>query len=236
MQEPVTLDLWSDVVCPWCWVGKRRLEAALADEAADAAARREPTPAVRVRLRAFELRPEMPLDGADAATFYRGLFGGEERYAQVVARMTAVGEEVGIRFDYPAIRRTANTRLAHRLIAIADDHLGQGAEAMEALHAAYFEQGLDVGDLETILRAQADAGVGLDIDEARDRLLAGEGLARVEADEQLARQLGVTGVPMFVIGLGDGTQPVGVSGAQPPEVLRQLLQVGRDRAATTSPV
>jgi len=230
MEMPVILDLWTDVVCPWCYVGKRRLETALAQDAADVVTRGSSPSPVQVRYRAFELRPEMPVEGADARTFYAQLFGGEERYAQIVGRMTGVGEEVGIRFDYPAMRRAANTRLAHRLVAIADG-MGRAAPAMEALHAAYFEQGRDVGDLETILAVQAEAGVGLDVAGTRDRLLAGEATDRVERDEQLARELGVTGVPMFVVGLEGGGQPVGVSGAQPPEVLRQLIGVARERAA-----
>jgi len=234
-ETPVIVDLWTDVVCPWCYVGKRRLEVALAEDVADAAARGEPASPVRVRYRAFELRPEMPVEGVDARTFYAGLFGGEERYTQVVARMTAVGEEVGIRFDYPAMRRAANTRLAHRLVAIADG-VGRAAPAMEALHAAYFEQGRDVGDLDTILAVQAEAGVGLDIAETRDRLLAGEAIERVERDERLARELGVTGVPMFVVGLESGDQPVGVSGAQPPDVLRRLIDTARERASAASVV
>jgi len=230
MDTAPTIDLWSDVVCPWCYVGKRRLETALAGEAADAAARGMPAAPVHIRYRAFELRPDMPLEGADAKTFYARLFGGEDRYAQITGRMTPVGEEVGIRFDYRSIRRAANTRLAHQLIALADD-AGRGALAMEALLSAYFEHGRDVGDLETILAVQAEAGVGLDIAETRDRLLAGEGTERVEADEMLARQLGVTGVPMFVVGLEDGGQPVGVSGAQPPEVMRRLIEIARERSA-----
>lgn len=231
METPPTLDLWTDVVCPWCYVGKRRLETALVQEAADAAARGEALVPVRIRYRAFELRPEMPVEGVDAKTFYAQLFGGAERYEQIVGRMTGVGEEVGIRFDYPAMTRAANTRLAHRVIALADG-VGQADLATEALHRAYFEQGRDVGDLETILASVAEAGVSLDVAELRDRLLAGEAAERVEADELLARQLGITGVPMFVVGLDvGGAQPVGVSGAQPPEVMRRLLEIARERAA-----
>ncbi len=229
VEMPVILDLWTDIVCPWCYVGKRRLETALAQDAADAAARGDPAFPIGVRYRAFELRPEMPVAGVDAKAFYAGLFGGEERYAQIVGRMVGVGEEVGIRFDYPAMRRAANTRVAHRLVAIADG-VGRAAQAMEALHAAYFEQGRDVGDLETILAVQAEAGVGLDVAETRDRLLAGEAEDRVARDERLARELGITGVPMFVMGLEGGSQPVGVSGAQPPDALRRLIEVARERA------
>lgn len=234
MHDSITIDLWSDVVCPWCWVGKRRLESAMAQEAAEAAASGHHLAPVRLRLRAFELRPDMPVEGTDAGPFYERLFGSAERYAEVIARMAAVGGEVGIAFDYPAIRRAPNTRLGHRLIAVADA-TGQAPAALEALHRAYFEQGRDVGDLETIVAAQAEAGVGLDPDELRDRLLAGEGTERVVDDESLARALGVTGVPMFVVGLDDGGQPVGVSGAQPVEVLRRLLDAARERAGSARP-
>jgi predicted DsbA family dithiol-disulfide isomerase len=227
---PIAIDIWSDVVCPWCWVGKRRLEHALVQEAAEAAATGQALPAVQLRLRAFELRPEMPVEGADARTFYAGLFGGEDRYDQIAARMRGVGEEVGIDFDYPSIRRAANTRLAHRAIAIADG-VGAAMPAMEALHRAYFTDGRDVGDLETVVSAVVGAGVPIEADVLRDRLLAGEGLPRVESDELLARQLGITGVPMFVVGLEGGGQPVGVSGAQPVEVMRRLVEIAREQAA-----
>jgi predicted DsbA family dithiol-disulfide isomerase len=228
---PIAIDIWSDVVCPWCWVGKRRLEHALVQEAAEAAASGQVPPAVQLRLRAFELRPDMPVEGADARTFYAGLFGGEDRYDQIAARMRGVGEEVGIDFDYPAIRRAANTRLAHRAIAIADA-AGAAMPAMEALHRAYFTDGRDVGDLETVVEVVVASGALADADVLRDRLLAGEGTERVEADQLLARQLGITGVPMFVVGLESGGQPVGVSGAQPVEVMRRLLEIAREKVAT----
>ena len=107
----------------------------MAEEVAEAAVRGEDAPSLRLRFRAFELRPEMPLEGADARTFYARLFGGEERYAQIIGRMVEVGQEVGIRFDHPSIGRTANTRLAHRLIAIADD-VGRGAATMSRRRAS----------------------------------------------------------------------------------------------------
>lgn len=227
---PIAIDIWSDVVCPWCYVGKRRLEHALQQEAADTAGGGPALPAVQLRFRAFELRPDMPIEGADARAFYAKLFGGEDRYDQIAAKMHGVGEEVGIPFDYSGIRRAANTRLAHRAIAIADD-AGAAGPAMEALHRAYFVEGRDVGDLETVVACVAGTGSGLDADVLRDRLLAGEGAQRVESDEQLARQLGITGVPMFVVGLESGGQPVGVSGAQPVEVMRRLLEIAREKAA-----
>jgi predicted DsbA family dithiol-disulfide isomerase len=228
---PLAIDIWSDVVCPWCWVGKRRLEHALVQEAAEAAASGQALPAVQLRLRAFELRPDMPVEGADARTFYARLFGGAERYDQIAAKMRGVGEEVGIDFDYPAIRRAANTRLAHRAIAIADG-VGAAGPVMEALHRAYFSEGRDVGDLETVVGVVVASGAVEDTGALRDRLLAGEGAERVESDEQMARQLGITGVPMFVVGLESGGQPVGVSGAQPVEVMRRLLEIAREQAAT----
>ncbi|MFN8621530.1 MAG: DsbA family oxidoreductase [Chloroflexota bacterium] len=227
MTTPVTLDIWSDVVCPWCWVGKRRLEIALDAEAADAAARGEPAPPVELRFHAFELRPDMPEGGADAVEFYSRLFGSPDRWVQAGHQMEAIGAEVGLPFDYPRIRRAANTRLAHRIIAIADD-AGHGPAVLDAFHRAYFADGRDVNDREVLLEVLAGAGTDLDIDEVRERILAGEAAERVRDDERLAAQLGITGVPMFVAGL-DAGRPVGVSGAQPPEVMRRLLEVAREQ-------
>jgi predicted DsbA family dithiol-disulfide isomerase len=228
MTTPVTLDIWSDVVCPWCWVGERRLELAIAEEAAEAAERGEPVSPVRLRFHAFELQPELPSEGADAIAFYSRLFGGPERWEAAGREMAAVGQEVGIVFDYPSIRRAPNTRLAHRVIALADE-IGRGPQALAAFHAAYFSHGRDVGDLETLLAVQAEAGVGLDRDTTRERIQAGEGADRVAGDEQFARALGIRGVPMFVAGLGGGGRPSGVSGAQPVEIMRQLLANARER-------
>jgi predicted DsbA family dithiol-disulfide isomerase len=227
MTTPVILDIWSDVVCPWCWVGKRRLEIALAAEAAEAAGRAEPAPPVQLRFHAFELRPDMPVEGADAADFYRRLFGSRSRWEQAGHQMKEIGAEIGLPFDYPAIRRAANTRLAHRIVAMADGD-GHGAAVLDAFHRAYFAEGRDVGDLETLLGLLTGTGAGLDPDLVRERILAGEAAERVVADEQLAAQLGITGVPMFVAGLESG-RPIGVSGAQPPDVMRRLLEVSREQ-------
>ena len=106
--------------------------------------------------------------------------------------------------------------------------------AMEALHRAYFTDGRDIGDLDTVVGVVVASGAIEDADGLRDRLLAGEGTERVESDELSARQLGITGVPMFVVGLESGGQPVGVSGAQPVEVMRRLLEIAREKGAATA--
>lgn len=208
---PISIDIVSDVVCPWCYIGKRKLEAALAQRANDDA---QP---VQVRWLAFQLNPDIPAGGVDRRSYLENKFGGPERAQQIYARIKAAGDEVGIPFDFERIARQPNTVDAHRLTAWAQDLDPNAADALvERLFRAYFVEGVDIGDIEVLAGLAGDAG--FDAAAARAWLASGAGRTAIEAEEQRSRALGVTGVPFFVF-----NQRLAVSGAQPPEVLLEAI-------------
>ncbi|UGS35013.1 DsbA family oxidoreductase [Capillimicrobium parvum] len=202
---PVTLDVWSDLVCPWCYIGKRRLSAALAGE--------EPG-SVLVRWHAFQLQPELPAEGVAATAYFAAKFGGEERVRAIQDRVTAVAQDVGLDLRFDRQERAPNTLLAHRAVKLVRDP----EAAIETLFAAHFAEGEDIGDRETVLRLLPDVDPA-----ALDR---GEGARAVDDDLEVAQQIGVTGVPFFVAG-----GRVAVSGAHEPELLRKVIAAGREQAA-----
>ena len=209
---PLTIDVISDVVCPWCYVGKRRLEAALERRSSSDAA---PS---RVRWHAFQLNPDIPPGGVYRRSYLEQKFGGPERAKQIYARIQAAGEEVGIAFDFDRIVRQPNTFDAHRLIAWAQDvDLNKSDALIERLFRAYFTEGADIGDIDTLARLAGDAG--FDATAARVWLASDAGRAAIQTEEQRARALGVTGVPFFVF-----NERLAVSGAQPPEVLLGAME------------
>ena len=210
------VEIWSDVVCPWCYVGKRRFEQALAgfphrDE-------------VEVVWRSFELDPSAPPERTgDDAGHLAGKYGVPLAQAQsMLDTMTATAAQEGLDFSF-ATARPGSTFDAHRLLHLAADRGVQGA-VKERLLRATFTEGEPIGDAETLVRLVADAG--LDADEARAVLASDRYAAEVRGDEQQARAYGITGVPFFVV---DGRY--GVSGAQPAEALGQVLaQAWAERA------
>jgi predicted DsbA family dithiol-disulfide isomerase len=208
----LSIDIVSDIVCPWCYVGKRRLEAALARRASDDA---QP---VQVRWLAFQLNPDIPAGGVDRRSYLEQKFGGPERAKQIYARIKAAGDEVGIPFDFERITRQPNTVNAHRLIAWAQDLDPNTADVLvERLFRAYFVDGTDIGDIDTLAGVAGDAG--FDATAARAWLASDAGRTAIEAEEQHSRALGVNGVPFFVF-----NQRLAVSGAQPPEVLLEAIE------------
>jgi len=192
----LTIDVISDVICPWCYVGKRRLEKAI------------PGFDVRVRWLPFQLNPQMPKEGISRKEYRTAKFGNWERSLELDAKMVAIGEAEGIRFAFDKIERTPNTVDAHRLIWLSDKQGIQDA-VVERLFRAYFTEGRDISNRHTLLDVVAE--VGLDRGEA---ILYGDhGLRAIEEAHQLARRFGVDGVPFFIIN-GDVT----LSGAQPLDV------------------
>jgi predicted DsbA family dithiol-disulfide isomerase len=216
---PLTVEIWSDVVCPWCYIGKRRFEAALAafDHADD----------VTLMWRSFELDPEAPrLAEGTAAERLAAKYGMSlERAAQLHAEMTerAAAEGLDFRFDRA---RGGNTFDAHRLIHLAATY-GHQAAAQERFMRAYFTEGEAISDPQTLVRVIAE--VGVDPAEAADVLQTDRFAEDVRQDEVLASSLGIQGVPFFVL-----DRRYGVSGAQPPEVLLQALQRAWEEAVTLS--
>ena len=208
---PLTVDIVSDVVCPWCFIGKRHLEAALAElpGIGDAVVRWHP----------YELNPDLPSEGIERKRYLEAKFGGPERAAQIYTRVREAGERTGIVFDFDAIVRQPNTREAHRLIAWAQAN-GNADPLVEQLFRAYFLEGRNLTDRDTLVALAADAGV--DPLAARNWLESGKGVQEIAEAEVRARDLGITGVPFFIF---DGR--VGLSGAHPPETIRDAIRQAR---------
>jgi predicted DsbA family dithiol-disulfide isomerase len=215
----LVIDIVSDVVCPWCYIGKRKLEAALAELRA-----REPGLTMIRRWHPFQLNPELPEQGIARAAYLEAKFGGKARAAEIYARVTNAGAEVGIAFDFERIERQPNTLDAHRLVAWAQQH-GDAAATdalVEALFRAFFIDGRMIGDKDELVRIAGEAGFA----EAETRaLLASEhGRVDVEAEDREARAVGIGGVPFFIF-----NGRTAVSGAHDPPAL--LEAIGAARAA-----
>ena len=218
MTEPLTIDIWSDVACPWCYIGKRHLEQGLAALGADA-------PDVRIEYHSFELAPDTPVDFAGSEVdFLVGAKGlPRDRVLQMLDRVTAVAADAGLTYDFGRLQHT-KTLKAHELLHFAKEQ-GRQLELEERLFAAYFTEGAHVGRADELVRLAEEAG--LDGAAARQALDSGRYADAVQEDIEQARQLGISGVPFFVL---DGKY--GISGAQPPEVFAQALnQVAAERAA-----
>ncbi len=203
------VEIWSDVVCPWCFIGKRRFEAALARFA-----QREQ---VEVRWRSFELDPGAPAERTGSLVDHLARKYGVSREQaagmQARVRATAAAEGLEFRFDHA---RSGNTFDAHRLLHLASDRGVQDA-AKERLLNAYFSEGEPIGDPAVLVRLVEEAGV--DGAEAKDILASARYADAVRADEAEARRLGISGVPFFVV-----DRRYGVSGAQSADVLRDVLR------------
>ncbi|MDF0677030.1 MAG: DsbA family oxidoreductase [Nitrospira sp.] len=199
------IDVYSDVVCPWCYVGKRRLERALKKRRDDVG--------VEVKWRPFQLNPTMAKSGMDRTVYLQTKFGSLDRFKEMEQRLLEAGRAEQIPFAFEKIARTPNTFLAHRLIWYAGQQGCQDA-VVESLFKGYFEEGSDIGS-KSILAELADRA-GLSADEF---LASEEGAAEVKAEESVGHELGIRGVPYFVL---DGTY--GISGAQSPEILHSVFQ------------
>ena len=202
------IDIYSDIVCPWCFVGKRRLERAL-NEFMDVMT-------VKVTWRPFQLNPTMPSDGMDRATYLKAKFGGLENFGRMEEQLLAAGVEERIPFAFEKIQRTPNTFAAHRLVWYAEQQ-GKQDSVVEALFRGYFLEGKNIGDVTTLTHVAAEAG--LDRVETDTFLASEKGVVEVKAEEAVGRQLGIRGVPYFVF---NGT--VSISGAQPPDIFVSAIQ------------
>ncbi|WP_108660440.1 DsbA family oxidoreductase [Acuticoccus kandeliae] len=217
--EPLRIDVVSDVMCPWCFIGKRRLEKALDQiDGLD----------VSVTWHPFQLDPTLPPDGKDRQQYLSEKFGGPERAEEIYARVRAAGASEDIPFAFEKITRSPNTLDAHRLIRWADVEGVQDA-VVERLFQLYFLEGADLTKTETLVGAATDAGMD---GEMVRRLLESEAdLAETEAEIVHAQAMGVQGVPCFIL---DGRYAV--SGAQPAEVLADAIrQVAVERREKVAP-
>lgn len=204
----LTIEIYSDVVCPWCFIGKRRLEQAL--EIAGYTSR------ARILWRPFQLNPTMPKSGIDRCAYLDAKFGGTEARRTMEERVARAGEADGIDFAFDRIQRTPNTFDAHRLMWVAQQHEKQN-DLAEALFHAYFSEGRDIGDGQTLVDIAAETG--LDRHEARQLLASGRGVEEVRIEEAAGHRLGIRGVPYFVL---NGAHAI--SGAQSPDVFVAALQ------------
>jgi predicted DsbA family dithiol-disulfide isomerase len=207
--KPLLIEIASDVVCPWCYIGKRRLEKALQSLDGEVEARIEWLP--------FQLNPDMPAGGMARADYRRAKFGSMEKGRMLDARVAQEGAGEGIAFAFDRMQRTPNTIAAHQLIDLAQKQ-AKGNAVVDALFRAYFEEAKDIGDAE-VLKGIADAAG-----------VAGwpskENIGDVKENEERVRDLGISGVPTFIF-----NKESGLSGAYPPDMLAQAIK----EAASSNP-
>jgi len=204
--QPVRIDVVSDVVCPWCFIGKHRLEKALA---------LRPGVAVEVHWRPYFLNDWIPREGISREEYLTTKFGSAERYKGIAQRVGAAAVAEGLVYASDKMKRQPNTLDCHRLIRWADAK-GKAAEMKQKLMDLYFTQGADLTDRETLVKAAAD--VGLDTNTVRADLAIDKDVAAVEQEAQSAKEAGIEGVPCFIFG-----GKFAVSGAQEPEYLAEAI-------------
>ncbi|WP_299847225.1 DsbA family oxidoreductase [uncultured Roseovarius sp.] len=202
----IKLDIISDPICPWCYIGKTLLDQALAQR---------PDHPFVIEWHPFQLNPDMPAEGMDRHAYLEGKFGGKDGAIKAYAPVLERAEQAGLKIDFAAIKRTPNTINAHRLLHWAGIEERQDAMAM-ALFAAYFDEGRDIGDAEVL----ADVADSLDMDGAMiQRLLETTAdLEDIRARDTQFREMGITGVPTFIVG---GQQAV--PGCQPAELWLKVI-------------
>ena len=209
----LSVDVISDVICPWCYIGKRRLEKAIA----------EVDEQVKVRWHPFQLNPTIPNEGISRKEYRIKKFGSWERSMQLDANIVAVGKEEGLLFDFDRMERTPNTLDAHRLTWLAAKDDCQDA-VVEALFLAYFTEGRDISNRQTLIDVVAEAG--LDRQRAESVLNSDEGMEAIKEAGEQAQRLRVDSVPFFLIN-GEIT----LSGAQPADVFLEAF----NQAINSSP-
>jgi predicted DsbA family dithiol-disulfide isomerase len=209
--QPIKVDIWSDIACPWCYIGKRKFETAAAGFDGE----------IEIEYHSFELQPDTPVDfdGTPAEFLMRKKGLPLEQVQQMLSRVTDIAGQVGLNYDYDSVKQT-NTVLAHELIHYAKAK-GRQVDMKERLLKAFFVDGRHVGRVEDL--ADLAAEIGFDRADVVRALTEHDYLADVKADEELAATYGIHGVPFFVF---DGKY--GVSGAQDPATFAQVLDQVRD--------
>ena len=211
---PLNIDIVSDVVCPWCYIGKRHVEQAISQWRA-----KHPDAAVNVRWHPFQLNPDLPLEGTDRKGYLEAKFGGPQRAKEIYARVSAAGRNAGLELNFDGILKQPNTLAAHALIAYAQtaDDGAHADSVAERLFKAYFVDGEFIGDVDVLVAIAAECG--LDADATRAVLSERAMLDQIAAQDANVRQQGITGVPYFIF-----NQKVALSGAQPPDVLLDAME------------
>src|SRR5213083_3118001 len=205
--KPLKLDIVSDVVCPWCYIGKRRIENALA---------LAPDVPVEIHWRPFFLNPWVPREGISREEYLTTKFGSVEAYKGIAGRVVAAAEQEGLSYRPELVKRQPNTVDCHRLIHWADAQ-GKSAEMKQRLMELYFRDGGDLTDVNVLVQAAAD--VGLDAEDVRKRLATDQDVALISGQAQEAADKGISGVPTFVF-----AQKYAVSGAQPADQLARAIR------------
>jgi len=201
------IDMVSDVVCPWCLIGKRRLEKAIA---------LKPEIPVEIRFRPYFLNPWIPREGISREEYLTTKFGSPERYRGIAQRVAEAAASEGLTYAIDNIKRQPNTLDCHRLIRWAEPS-GNAARMKQRLMDLYFTEGGDLTERDVLVRAAADCG--LDPDDARARLASDEDVADVEREANSAKEAGIDGVPCFILG-----GVLAVQGAQAPDYLAQAIE------------
>ena len=210
------IDIVSDVICPWCFIGKRRLAAALCQRGETSAG---------VAWHPFQLNPDMPAEGMPRERYLANKFGGSQHAGRIYENLTNVGASVGIPFAFDRIKVTPNTRDAHRLIRYASS-TAHADGVVEALFRAYFIEGRNIGDAETLTEIGAEAG--LDRAEVQRYVKSTEAVEETLAEDLSARRIGITAVPCFIF-----DKKYVVSGAQEPEFFFPLFDLLKTEQAKT---
>ena len=210
----LTIEVYSDVVCPWCYIGKRRLERAL-DQLNGAAQ-------TRITWRPFQLNPTMPKEGMDRTTYLAAKFGSLDAFRQMEEHVLSAGAAERITFAFEKVARTPNTFLAHRLMWHAEQQGCQDA-VVESLFRGYFTEGADIGSVPVL--GQLAGRAGLDAEAVESFLHSEEGTTEVKVAEAAGHRIGIRGVPYFVI---NGT--VAISGAQSPDIFVSAIQQAEKEA------
>jgi predicted DsbA family dithiol-disulfide isomerase len=205
--KPLNIDVVSDVVCPWCYIGKKRIENAVA---------LVPDVPVEVHFRPFFLNPWVPREGISREDYLTTKFGSVDAYKGIAGRVVAAAGEEGLTYRPDLVKRQPNTIDCHRLIHWAEA-IGKAPEMKQRLMELYFRDGGDLTDTEVLVKAAAD--VGLDASDVRKRLASDEDVELISAQAQEASDKGISGVPTFVL-----AQKYAISGAQAPELLARAIR------------
>jgi predicted DsbA family dithiol-disulfide isomerase len=207
-RAPLSVEIIYDLVCPWCFIGTRRLSRAV---------RRRPELGMNLQWRPFLLNPDMPRAGMARSDYVMRKFGAEDRARRLFASITEIGRGEGISFRFDRISSTPSSVDAHRLVRFAAS-LGRAEVVADALFAAYFTDGLDIGDTEALVAIGRQCG--LPASETRSFLISDEAIDLIHSDNLRAHRLGINGAPCFIVGRRHA-----IAGAQEPEVLECLLNV-----------
>lgn len=217
--KAVSIDIVFDTICPWCYIGKRRLERALAQR---------PQLTFALRWRPFLLNPDMPAQGIDRRTYLERKFGGEHRLHRVLAAVSGAGRNEHIPFDLEAIRRTPSSVESHRMVRHAETQ-GLASDAVEALFQAFFTQGRDIGSVPELLAI--GRRIGLESTALEAYLTDPRDQGAIHAENARAHRLGVSGVPSFLF-----NDNYAISGAQEPDIFLRLIDLAAEESAVPAPV